>query len=103
MIYQTTFVEILDLQERLGLGITSMERRNKEMGHHYLVCFDDAMIKGGNGLTTLVGKGKNVDSCLMDYAEKISNKTLVVNPFSRSQKKKEIHLPKLRHTRLLGY
>jgi hypothetical protein len=76
---------VMIIRER-GLSL-----RNDGLCNFYAY-FENVDVKDGCGLISEFGNGNNEKEAILDYAKKISDKLLVIDPF---QKRKEIRVPLL--------
>ncbi len=70
----------------------------EEMDRYY-VRFENGEIMTGGCLLTDHGNGNTIDSAIMDYCIRISNKRMAFNSYT--PQRKEIEIPKLIHTKFL--
>lgn len=115
-IYVSTFgLDAIEYKEHKGIGrndslrdnmnnielVVSEVRRTSPPASKFNVVFENSDIKEGSCLVTYAGFGNTIDAAIKDYCEKISGGLLIVNAFPPSEKRREILLPKLQHTKLL--
>ncbi len=96
-------VEILDYEKEIGVELVVNERNSYAINNglkRYYVSFKNSEILGFGTLTSLSGNANTIDDALEYYCNEISNKTLVLNAYTENRK--EIQIPTLIHTKLLG-
>lgn len=92
-------MEILDFEKQHNLELTVCERdpEAKDLPRYH-ASFDDAEIKVGIGLLGEYGDGNTPEEAIKDYCKKISNKTLIIDAMS-STNRREIDVPELQQTK----
>ena len=99
--FKKAAMEILDFEKQYNLELTVYERdpEAKDLPRYY-THFDSAEIKVGKCcLSGESGNGSTPEQAIKDYCRKISNKTLVIDAMSDTNRR-ESEVPELQHTRL---
>jgi len=93
--------EITEFEKEIGIELYIHERSPyRDRLFRYYVNFKDSDTKQGGILGSTYGNGNTIDEAIKEYCEKISNKILIFNPYSKDRK--EIEVPILVHTKLLN-
>lgn len=93
--------EILDLEKEIGFELEANERPIHSGLSRFYVSFKKGESMEGGCLVSHSGNGNTVDEALQDYCKYISCRRMAFNSYT--PERKEIYLPKLVHTKLLGY
>jgi hypothetical protein len=93
--------EILDLEKEIGFELEANERPVWSDKCKFYVSFKEGESMEGGALISYSGNGNTVDEALRHFCEKISCRRIAFNSFT--PERKEIQMPKLIHTKLLGY
>ena len=94
--------EILDLEKELGFELEANERAERLHGlKRFYVLFRNGHAMESSCLVGYSGSGDTIDEALKDYCNHISGKRMAFNAYS--QNRTEVQLPRLIHTKLLGY
>ena len=96
--------EILDFEKEIGYELEANERsisaNSNAILKRFYVNFPKGEVMEGNSLIGCSGNGDTIDEALKEFCKLISNKTIAFNAFSKERK--NIQIPKLVHTKLLG-
>ena len=92
--------EILDLEKEIGFELIVNERPKDVRIPQYYVSFEGGEVMEGGCLVGLSGNGKTIDDAIKDYCREIETKRMAFGAYTENRK--EVILPKLVHTKLLG-
>lgn len=93
--------EILELEKEISYELEVNERPIDSGGPQFYVCFPNGDIMYDGGLIGKYGNGNTVDEALSDYCKRISGRRIVFDAYT--PERKEIQLPRLKHTKFIGY
>ncbi len=99
-INRITEVEILDFEKQIGFELVVNERPDTQDAPRFYVRFEHGEIMRNGILESHCGNGNTIDQAIKKYCEYISNKTMAFNAYEKHRK--NIQIPKLIHTKLLG-
>jgi len=92
--------EILDYEKEIGVELVVNERTPQGNLPKYYIEFENGEVMENKCLCGVTGNGNTIDKALINYCEEISGTRMAFNAYSSSRR--EIQLPKLIHTKLLG-
>jgi len=92
--------EILDLEKEIGFELVVNERPKSDTLSKYYVSFEGGHIIQGGCLIGSHGNGNTIDKAIKDYCLEVETKRMVFGSYTDNRK--EVVLPKLLHTKLLG-
>lgn len=93
-------MEILDFEKEIGIELEVKNRGLKSSLPIFYVSFPKSEIASKGMLIGKFGNGNTIDEALKDYADELSEETIIFNAYTSSRK--EIKSPILVHTKLLG-
>ena len=97
--------EILDYEKEIGYELVVTERpfSRGNINHlpRYYAKFEYSDVMEDNTLIGYYGDGDTIDAAIQNYCDIISNRHVAFSAYS--DKRKNIYIPKLVHTKLLGY
>jgi len=92
--------EILDLENEIGFELVVNERPKSSKTSQYYVSFEGGKVMEGGCLVGSRGNGSTIDEAIKDYCLQVETKRMAFGAYTGNRK--EIVLPKLVHTKLLG-
>ena len=92
--------EILDLEKEIGFELVVNERHKSTTASRYYVNFEGGEVMEGGCLVGSCGDGNTIDEAIIDYCQQVETKRMAFGAYTDNRK--EIVLPKLVHTKLLG-
>lgn len=92
--------EILDLENEIGFELVVNERPKSDTVSKYYVSFEGGEVMEGGCLIGSHGNGSTIDEAIKDYCRQVETKRMAFGAYTDNRK--EVVLPKLVHTKLLG-
>ena len=92
--------EILDLEKEIGFDLVVNERPKDVRIPQYYVSFESSEVMEGGCLISSCGNGNTIDDAIKDYCREIETKRMAFGAYTDNRK--EVVIPKLVHTKLLG-
>jgi hypothetical protein len=92
--------EILDFEQEIGVELVVNERKPQGCLPKFFIDFENGEVMENGMLIGKYGNGNTIDEALINYCHEISGRRIAINPTSKERR--EIEIPKLIHTKLMG-
>lgn len=92
--------EILDLEKEIGFELVVNERPKSDTVSKYYVAFEGGEVMQGGCLLGSFGNGNTIDEAIRNYCLEVETKRMAFGGYTDDRK--EVVIPKLVHTKLLG-